>query len=197
MTTSAYHKSPSNGRRLGYARVSTEEQNLGLQVDALAAAGAETIFEEKASGRRRDRPVLAEVLAALQSGDVLVVWKIDRVARSTRHLLEIIEALQSRGIGFVATTQSIDTTTPHGRFFVTMLAAVAELEADVTRERVVAGIASARRRGVKFGPPTKATTSRIEAARQLLAQDGASIGAVARTLGMGRSTLYRALRTAA
>lgn len=180
-------------RSIGYVRVSTDEQNLDLQRDAMRAVGVEDIREEKASGRRRDRAVLAGVLEQLQAGDVLVVWKIDRIARSTKHLLEIVEGLQNRGIGFVSLTQAIDTTTPMGRFFTTVLAAVAELEADTIRERVVAGIDSARRRGVKFGPPVKATPSRIEAAQRLLQEPGSSVASVARTLGIGRSTLYRSL----
>jgi DNA invertase Pin-like site-specific DNA recombinase len=180
-------------QRIGYIRVSTDEQNLALQRDAMQSAGLVDIREETASGRRRDRPVLGSLLGQLRAGDVLVVWKVDRVARSTRHLLEIVEDLHARGVGFVSLTQAIDTTSPMGRFFVTVLAAVAELEAETIRERVHAGIAAAQRRGVKFGPPVKVTRSKLEAARTLLDDPGASVGSVARTLGVGRSTLYRAL----
>ena len=186
----------AQGRRIGYVRVSTDEQNLDLQRDAMRAAGVDGIREEKASGRRRDRPVLAAALAELNEGDVLVVWKIDRIARSTRHLLEIVEDLHGRGVGFVSTTQAIDTTNAMGRFFVTVLAAVAELEADTIRERVVAGVESAKRRGVRFGRPVRATDSRIDAARRLLAEPDTSVSGLARTLGIGRSTLYRALSAA-
>lgn len=192
---SASQKSvPTPGRKIGYVRVSTGEQNHDLQLDALTAAGVADIREETASGKRRDRPVLTRLLDELVRGDVLVCWKIDRVARSTRHLLEIVEAFTERGIGFVATTQQIDTTTATGRFFVTVLAAVAELETETIRERVTAGRAAARIRGTRFGRTPKVTPSKLEAARRLLATDPtASVSSVSRTLGLGRSTLYRAL----
>ena len=117
-------------RRIGYVRVSTTEQNVGLQRDALHAAGVTQLREERASGRRRDRPVLDSLLRELGAGDVLVCWKLDRIGRSTRHLLEIVEDFNGRGVGLIATTQAIDTTTAMGRVFVTVLAAVAELEAE-------------------------------------------------------------------
>lgn len=174
--------------------MSTIEQNVDLQRVALRAAGVIEIREERASGRRRNRPVLDALLRELAAGDVLVCWKLDRVGRSTRHLLEIVEDFNARGVGLVATTQAIDTTTPMGRFFVTVLAAVAELEAETIRECVRAGIDAARRRGVPFGPTPKVTPSKLAAAKRLLRSDpNASVSSVARTLGVGRSTLYRAL----
>jgi DNA invertase Pin-like site-specific DNA recombinase len=184
---------PASRRRIGYVRVSTTEQNVDMQVDALRAAGADEIRQEKASGRGRNRPVLNGLLTELCAGDVLVGWKLDRVGRSTRHLLEIVEDFNERGVGLVATTQAIDTTTPMGRFFVTVLAAVAELEAETIKERIHAGIAAARRRGVAFGPPRKVTRSKLAAAKKLLRDPTASVSSVAKTLGVGRSTLYRAL----
>jgi len=184
---------PASRRRIGYVRVSTTEQNVDMQVDALRAAGADEIRQEKASGRGRNRPVLNGLLTELCAGDVLVCWKLDRVGRSTRHLLEIVEDFNERGVGLVATTQAIDTTTPMGRFFVTVLAAVAELEAETIKERIHAGIAAARRRGVAFGPPRKVTRSKLAAAKKLLRDPTASVASVAKTLGLGRSTLYRAL----
>ncbi len=184
---------PPPARRIGYVRVSTTEQNLEMQVEALTAAGADEIRPEKGSGRGRSRPVFNSLLADLRAGDVLVCWKLDRVGRSTRHLLEIVEDLNERGIGLIATTQAIDTTTPMGRFFVTVLSAVAELEAETIKERISAGIISARCRGVAFGPPRKVTPSKLAAAKRLLGNPAASVSAVARTLGVGRSTLYRAL----
>jgi len=184
-------------RRIGYVRVSTIEQNLDLQRDALRAAGVNELREERASGRRRNRPVLEALLRELRAGDVLVCWKLDRVGRSTRHLLEIVEDFNARDVGLVATTQSIDTTTAMGRFFVTVLAAVAELEAETIRERVRAGVDAARRRGVAFGPARKVTRPKLAAAKRLLRGDSAaSVASVARTLGVGRSTLYRALESA-
>lgn len=186
---------PASGpRRIGYIRVSTIEQNLDLQRDALRAADVNELREERASGRRRDRPVLEALLRELRAGDVLVCWKLDRVGRSTRHLLEIVEDFNARDVGLVATTQSIDTTTAMGRFFVTVLAAVAELEAETIRERVRAGVDAARRRGVVFGPARKVTRAKLAAAKRLLRGDSAaSVASVACTLGVGRSTLYRAL----
>jgi DNA invertase Pin-like site-specific DNA recombinase len=132
----------SSPRRIGYVRVFPDEQNLDLQRDALRVAGVEEVREERAGGRRRDRPVLETLLQELQAGDVLVTWKVDRVARSTKHLVEILGDLQSRRIGFVSLTQAIDTTSAMGPFFVALLAAVAErvakLQADEIRERVAA-----------------------------------------------------------
>lgn len=139
--------------------------------------------------------MLDALLRELRAGDVLVCWKLDRVGRSTRHLLEIVEDFNGRDVGLVATTQSIDTTTGMGRFFVTVLAAVAELEAETIRERVRAGVDAARRRGVAFGPAHKVTRAKLAAAERLLRGDSAaSVASVARTLGVGRSTLYRSLR---
>jgi DNA invertase Pin-like site-specific DNA recombinase len=184
---------PPPARRIGDVRVSTTGQNPEMQVEALTAAAADEIRPEKASGRGRSRPVLNSLPADLRAGDVLVCWKLNRVGLSTRHLLEIVEDLSERGIGLIATTQAIDTTTAMGRFFVGVLTAVAELEAETIKERISAGVISARRRGVAFGPQRTGAPSKVAPAKRLLGEPGTSVSAVARTLGVGRSTLYRAL----
>ena len=138
---------------LGYARVSTDEQNLELQGDALSAAGCDRIFSDKLSGSRLDRPGLAAALSHLRSGDSLVVWKLDRLGRTVRQLVEFVARLNQDGIEFRSLTDGIDTTTPAGRFFFHMMAALAEMERDLTRERTMAGLAAARARGRLWPAP--------------------------------------------
>ncbi|WP_062213362.1 recombinase family protein, partial [Aureimonas sp. AU12] len=141
--------------KIGYARVSTEDQNLDLQHDALMAAGCDRIFEDKLSGVAK-RPGLDAALAALDVGDMLMVWKLDRLGRSSAELVRIGDDLRARGIDFKVLTgqgASIDTTRPEGRFFYTVMAAFAELDREITRERTIAGLAAARRRGKRLGRP--------------------------------------------
>jgi DNA invertase Pin-like site-specific DNA recombinase len=132
---------------LGYARVSTQDQNPALQREALTEAGCERIFEEKASAAKRDRPELAEALKFMRAGDTLVVWKLDRLARSLRQLIETVEQLEAQGIGFMSLTENIDTTTPGGKLIFHIFGALAEFERSIIRERTVAGLTSARARG--------------------------------------------------
>ena len=184
----------SNGpRKIGYARVSTFEQNLDLQISALKAVGCTEIREEKASAVKGDPPIFAELVGELKAGDTLVVWKIDRAGRSARALLQLVEDLKRRGVALAITTLGADTATPAGKMFLTMLAAFAEFETSQMKERTTAGRIEARKRGVVFGPRPKMTRSKLEAARRLLEDDGATVSMVANAIGVGRATLYRAL----
>ncbi|WP_192499196.1 recombinase family protein [Skermanella pratensis] len=177
---------------IGYARVSTTDQNSDLQIDALLKADVDRrhIFEDRMSGIRADRPKLNEVLEYLAEGDVLVVWKLDRLARSLPHLIEIVAGLDRRGIGFRSLTESIDTTTAGGRLTFHIFGALAQFERDIIRERTVAGLEAAAARGRKGGRPKAMSEAKIEAARRLLA-GGMPIKDVATTLEVGISTLYR------
>src|SRR5919206_4316257 len=138
---------------IGYARVSTGEQTLDLQLDALAKAGCGKVYRETASGAKAERPVLEEVLGYLRPGDTLVVWRLDRLGRSLQHLIDVVAALAERGIGFKSLTEQIDTTTPGGKLIFHVFGALAEFERDLIRERTQAGLAAARARGRNGGRP--------------------------------------------
>ncbi len=181
---------------IGYARVSTDDQKLDAQQDALTAAGAERIFTDKASGARDDRPGLAAALSHARKGDCLVVTKLDRLGRSLRSLLDFIEELCARGVAFRSLGDAIDTTTAQGRFFLAIVGAFAELERALSRERTNSGLAAARARGRKGGRPSKLAGERLDDARTLLADRNRTVGDVAKTLGVNRVTLYRALARA-
>ncbi len=176
--------------QIGYARVSTHDQNAALQVDALKAAGCEKVFVETISGAASDRPVLRAALRAAKRGDVLVVWKFDRLARSLLHLLETVGLLDRRSVGFVSLTENIDTTTAGGRFVLQIFGALAELERANMRERTIAGLEAARRRGRKGGRPPKLSADKLEYARQLLDQRELSVPEIAGVLDVSVSTLY-------
>lgn len=176
---------------VGYARVSTQDQKPQLQLDALKAAGCGRIFEEKASGAQRERPGLKNALEFLREGDTLVVWKLDRLARSLRQLLETVELLEGRGIGLRSLTESIDTTTPGGRLIFHIFGALAEFERSVIRERTSAGLASARARGRVGGRPPAMTAGDIAVAKTLLANSEISVKEIARRQGVSVSTLYK------
>ena len=181
--------------RIGYARVSTEEQTLDLQLDALRGAGCTKIFAEHASGARAVRDQLTTALEYCRddAGDILVIWKLDRLGRSLKHLLEIIDGLQQRQIGFqVSTGVQFDTTTPHGRFALQLFAAMAEYERALIHERVMAGLAAARARGRKGGRRPKLLPAQHRQA-QALAREGIPITEIAQTLQCSRHTVYKAL----
>lgn len=180
------------GARIGYARVSTADQTTDPQTDRLAAAGCERIFVETASGALRDRPQLRACLDYLRPGDVLVVAKLDRLGRSLAHLIETVTTLDSRGIGLVSLSESIDTTTAAGRLLLHVLGAVGQFERDLIVERTQAGLAAARARGRKGGRPTKITPEKVEAARALIAS-GRTVEQAASAVGVSRATLYRHL----
>lgn len=177
---------------IGYARVSTADQCADLQLDALRAAGCERVFVEKASGAARDRAQMKAALRALNPGDTLVVWKLDRLARSIRQLIDTIEALDRRQVGFRSLTEGIDTTTPAGRLLLHIMAALAEFERSIIRERTVAGLAAARERGRVGGRRRKLSDSDLIHVRADRAA-GASIPDLASRYGVGVSTIYRRL----
>jgi DNA invertase Pin-like site-specific DNA recombinase len=179
---------------IGYARVSTGEQTLDLQLDALAKAGCEKISTETASGAKADRPVLGDVLGYLRAGDTLVVWRLDRLGRSLQHLITTLTALANRGVGFKSLTEQIDTTTPGGKLVFHVLGALAEFERDLTRERTHAGLAAARARGRIGGRPKALTDPKQIALAQALYDGGQTdVATICRTLGVSRATLYRYL----
>src|ERR1700687_413539 len=181
------------GVLIGYARVSTQDQNLVLQRHALTKAGAELLFEDTASGAREDRPGLAAALAHVREGDCLCVWRLDRLGRRTRKPIEVTDGLRGRGIEFRSVTEGIDTTTPAGRFYFHILGALAQMERELIRERTNAGLSAARARGRKGGRRPKLSPKQIEHARKLLADRAVTIKDVAASLGVNRATIYRAL----
>lgn len=181
---------------IGYARVSTRDQKPHLQLDALQEAGCERIFKETVSGAKRERPELQSALDFMRTGDTLVIWKLDRLARSTRQLLDTVEGLAQRGIALKALTQDIDTTTSGGRLIFTVFGAIAEFEREIIRERTRAGLDAARLRGHKGGRPRALAEKDLKQARALLADPEITVEDVARRLGVGSSTLYRYLPAA-
>lgn len=184
------------GVLIGYARVSTLDQNLNLQRDALTEAGCTKLFVEAMSGAVAERPVLADALAFARAGDTLIVWKLDRLARSMKQLIETVETLRLRNIGFRSLTESLDTTTAQGRLVFHMFGAMAEFERSLIRERTQAGLAAARRAGRTGGRPAKLSNDDLEAATALLANPDIMVSEVARRLGVSPATLYRYLPAA-
>jgi len=176
--------------RIGYARISTTDQTMAAQHDALTSAGCDRVYEETASGARNDRPVLGEVIRSLRDGDTLVVYKLDRVARSLPHLLEIMDTLKNAGAGFQSLTEEINTTTPGGRLVFHVMAAISEFERDLIGERTAAGLKAAKARGRIGGRPRKMTGDKIKAAERLLAS-GTPVRDVADMLSISVPTLYR------
>lgn len=181
---------------IGYARISTQDQNLKLQLDALAKAGCQKVFEDTLSGTRADRPGLGKALEMLREGDTLVVWKLDRLGRSVKQLVELVSDLHKQNVQFKSLTDSIDTGTPSGRFFFHVMASLAEMERDLIVERTRAGLDVARQLGRKGGRKPKMTDSKIESAKKLLAS-GVPPKDVAKNLGVSVPTLYRWLPASA
>jgi DNA invertase Pin-like site-specific DNA recombinase len=183
--------------RIGYARVSTRDQNCDLQVDALRVAGCEKIYSEAVSGARADRPVLDELLRNIRSGDVLVIWKLDRLGRSLRHLVEMVGTLMEKGVGLQSLHDPVDTTTPHGRLTFNLFASLAEFERDLIRERTQAGLTAARARGRNGGrpkgilPQAEATAMAVET---LYREGKLTTRQIASKLSISKSTLYAYLR---
>lgn len=177
---------------VGYARVSTGDQELALQLDALQKAGCETIFRDQVSGAKAERPGLAKAMAHVRKGDVLVVWKLDRLGRSLPHLIEAVTELEERGAGLRSLTESIDTTTPGGRLIFHVFGALAQFERDLIRERTRAGLTAAAERGRKGGRKPVVTTEKLERARSLI-QQGLTVREAAGRLRIGKTALYAAM----
>ncbi|WP_276742872.1 recombinase family protein [Pantoea septica] len=180
---------------IGYIRVSTNDQNTDLQRKALQSADCELIFEDRMSGKTSDRPGLKKALRCLQPGDTLVVWKLDRLGRSMRHLVTLTEELRERGVNFRSLTDSIDTSTAAGRFFFHVMGALAEMERELIVERTRAGLAVARDRGRIGGRRRKMTDSVVHRARCMLAQ-GATLLQVSLVLDVSVKTIYRYIPSA-
>jgi DNA invertase Pin-like site-specific DNA recombinase len=176
---------------IGYARVSTLDQTLALQQDALSAAGCEQLYTDTASGSLKERPGLTQALSHLRPGDTLVVWRLDRLGRSLPHLIETVADLSARGVGFRSLQEQIDTTTSGGKLIFHVFGALAEFERDVIRERTQAGLAAARARGRTGGRPQRLTLRKIEQLQTLASDRRNSVGEICQTLGISRSTFYR------
>jgi DNA invertase Pin-like site-specific DNA recombinase len=176
--------------QIGYARVSQNDQSLDLQLDALRAAGVEKIFSDTASGSREDRPGLREALEFARAGDCLVVWRLDRLGRSLPHLIQLMQELERREIGFKSLAEAIDTTTPGGRLAYHLFASLAEFERSVLRERTRAGLEAARQRGRRGGRPSSLSTEKLDAARRLI-DGGTPVRDVASALAVSVPTVYR------
>jgi len=179
---------------VGYARVSTLDQALSLQLDALAAAGCAKVFEDRASGVQADRAGLQAALDYVRDGEVLVVWKLDRLGRSLPHLIETVAALEQRGVGFRSLTEAIDTTTPGGRLIFHIFGALGQFERDLIRERTRAGLIAAAARGRKGGRKPVITDERLKRAREMVGK-GLTVREIATRLKVGKTALYEALRT--
>ena len=180
--------------KLGYARVSTTEQDLSLQLDALGDAGCEKIYEDRISGAKAERPGLQEALSYIRKGDTLVVWRLDRLGRSLKHLIETVNDLEERGIGFQSLQEAIDTTTSSGRLVSHIFGALAEFERNLIRERTHAGLEAARARGRKGGRPKALNTKKIELLYELYDSKKHTVKEICEMMGISKPTLYSYLR---
>lgn len=179
---------------LGYARVSTEEQTLALQEDALHAAGCSRIFTDTVSGAKAERHGLTQALDHLREGDTLVVWRLDRLGRSLANLIELMTLLEGRKVGFRSLTEQIDTTTNGGKLIFHIFGALAEFERNLIRERTMAGLRAARARGRQGGRPRSLESKRVAMAQALYDNRENSIRDICKTLGISRATLYRYIK---
>ena len=176
---------------VGYARVSTGEQNLDLQADALKQAGCAKIFTDQMSGAKAERPGLQAAFAFVRTGDTLIVWRLDRLGRSLKDLVQKVEDLQQRQVGFRSLHESIDTTSSVGKFQFHVFSALAEFERDLIRDRTMAGLRAARARGRLGGRPRRMTPEQVKMASHLMQDPAIDVKEIVRTLGVSRSTLYR------
>lgn len=186
--------------KIGYARVSTQDQKLELQLDALTRHGCGQIYKEKKSGKTKDRPELEKLIHQLRAGDTVVVWKLDRLGRSLRDLIDLVVEFQRRGVDFVSLQDGINTATATGRFTFNIFASLAEFEREIIRERTKAGLEAAKARGRRGGRPvglSKAALEKAKSARILYDSGEKSVGEIAQILGIGRATCYRYLAKAA
>lgn len=177
----------------GYARVSTQEQSLDLQIDALKKYGCTEIFQEKATGTNAERPELTEMIKRLRQGDKVVIYKLDRISRSTKHLIELSELFQEKGVDLVSLQDSIDTSTSMGRFFFRTMASIAELERDIISERTKSGLESARARGRLGGRPPK-NKKKIEVALKMYESKQHTLKEITDATGISKGTLYNYLK---
>jgi DNA invertase Pin-like site-specific DNA recombinase len=182
----------TSGLSFGYARVSTSDQDEALQLDALQAARCERIFVDKASGKLEHRPALDEMLGVLRAGDTLVVWRLDRLGRSLRHLIDVVSDLERRGVALRSLREAIDTSTPGGKLIFHVFGALAEFERDLIRERTTAGLAAARARGRTGGRPSVWTPEKLKTARSMYANEQ-DVSTISRVLGVSRASVYRGL----
>lgn len=185
---------PGRPMRFGYIRVSTADQNEDLQRDALV--GCDKVFVDHASGKTESRPGLDALLEQLRPGDTVVVWRLDRLGRSLRHLIELAGDFESKGVALVSLRESLDTSTPGGRLIFHVFGALAEFERDLIRERTYAGLAAARARGRVGGRPTVWTPEKLRTARAMHASGEHDVSSIARVLGVSRATVYRGLAQA-
>lgn len=185
--------------RLGYCRVSTDDQNSDLQIDALKKAGcrANKIYTDKISGSKAERPGLDALLKSLRKGDVVVVWRLDRLARSLKDLLAIVEQIKEAGANFVSLTESFDTSTPSGELIFNIFGSIAQFERQIIIERTKAGLKAARARGRKGGRKKALSPQQIKSAKKMLTSNDYTIGEIAEHFGINRSTLYRNIDVAA
>ena len=177
--------------KIGYARISTQEQNLDLQSDALTNAGCEKIFHDVASGAKDERQGLAEAVEYVRAGDTFVVWKLDRLGRSLKHLIETVNRLHEKDVGFTSLQESIDTTTSGGKLIFHVFGALAEFERELIRERTQAGLKAARARGRKGGRPQKLNAKQIELAKKMMSDPDITVDTICQTLKISKPTLYR------
>lgn len=178
--------------KVGYARVSTSDQKLDLQTDALKEAGCTHIFSDIASGARTDRPELEKAIKFLRPGDTLVVWQLSRLGRSLQHLIEVVTGLSNNRISFMSLKENIDSSTAGGKLIFHIFGALSEFERELIRERTNAGLKAARARGRIGGRPSKLTKRQIRKAKELMKSSNLSINDIAKMFGVSRATLYRA-----
>lgn len=178
---------------IGYARVSTQDQNLDLQLKALSDFGCSKIFKEKVSGKSKDRPELNSLLSQLRAGDTVVVWKLDRLGRSIKDLIHLVELFKSNDVNFVSVTDSIDTSTAMGRFTFNIFASLAQFEREIIRERTNAGLSAARAKGRKGGRPSGLSKEKVKVAEQIkvLFDSGRDIEDIKETFKVSKATIYR------
>ena len=179
---------------IGYARVSTEDQNLDLQLDALKEAGCKKILQDKNSGVKKDRDGLLRVLDIVRPGDTLVVWKLDRLGRSLQHLISVVDELKEKDVYFKSLKENLDTSSSTGKLIFHIFGALAEFERDIIRERTMAGLAAARARGRVGGRPKIMDAGKVKLARTLMADNSRCVREICEILGVSKATLYRYLK---
>ena len=179
---------------IGYARVSTEDQNLDLQLDALKEAGCKKIFQDKISGVKEDRDGLLQVMDIVRPGDTLVVWKLDRLGRSLQHLISVVDELKGKDVYFKSIKESLDTSSSTGKLIFHIFGALAEFERDIIRERTMAGLKAARARGRIGGRPKIMNEKKIKLAHTLMADKSRPVNEICEILGVSKATLYRHLK---